>query len=62
MLVVVAHAHHAGRRDRSRVDERVGHEGEDVVQGDGADGGEAIDVAEVEFPGEEEEGAEEGEE
>ena len=32
------------------------------MQGDGADGAETVDVAEVEFSGEEEEGAEEGEE
>lgn len=62
VFVMVAHAHHAGRRDGGGVDERIGHEGEDVMEGDGADGGEAVDVAEVEFSGEEEEGAEEGEE
>lgn len=39
-----------------------GHEGEDCVQGEGADEGEAVDVPEVDFAAEEEEGAEEEEE
>lgn len=41
---------------------RGGHEAEDCVQGEGADEGEAVDVAEVDFAAEEEEGAEEEEE
>ena len=39
-----------------------GHEGEYCVQGEGADEGEAVDVAEMDFSGKEEEGAEEEEE
>lgn len=42
--------------------ERRGHEGEDEVQGGAAEEGEAVDVAEVDFAGEEQEGAEEEEE
>lgn len=38
------------------------HEGEDGVQGEGADEGEAVDVPEVHLAAEEEEGAEEEEE
>ena len=38
------------------------HEGEDCVQGEGADESEAVDVAEVDFSRKEEEGAEEEEE
>jgi len=41
---------------------RGGHEAEDCVKGEGADEGEAIDIAEVDFAAEEEEGAEEEEE
>lgn len=38
------------------------HEGEDCVEGEGADEGKTVDVAEVDFSTEEEEGAEEEEE
>ena len=41
---------------------RRGHEGEYHVQGEGADGGEAVDIAEMDFSAEKEEGAEEEEE
>ena len=43
-------------------EERVRHQAEDEVEGERADGGEAVDVAKVQFAAEEEEGAEEGEE
>ena len=65
---VVPHAHrphvvvaHAWAHDGGGI-ERVRHEGEDGVQGEGAYGRETVDVSEMEFSGEEQEGAEEGEE
>ncbi len=47
---------------RGRAGVRRGHEGEDGVEGGGAEEGEAVDVAEVDLAREEEEGAEEEEE
>ena len=68
-MVVVAHAPAPaavwrrpaahGARGAAGVQLRVRHEREDDVQRDGADGGQAVDVAEVHLAGQEEEGAEE---
>ena len=60
VMVIVSSSHPIVAVDRHRgIELRVGHEGEDAVEGDAADGAEAVDVAEVDFSREEEEGAEE---
>lgn len=56
VVLVVMHLHaggvvRGGHGGGGGVEEGVGHEAEDEVEGDGADGGETVDVAEVDFAG-----------